>query len=130
MLYELKIDCPDQKGLVHKISGILFSHGLNMVENEDWIVDVTTERARDVCARADLAASRDRLAARAGGAGGLRGGGGGGGGGAGHPSAAADGCAVPAGRGDAPAGADDALRGHARVHAGHADRATHTGAVP
>lgn len=37
MLYVLKIDCPDQKGLVHKISGILFSHGLNMVENEEFV---------------------------------------------------------------------------------------------
>lgn len=30
-----------------------------MVEDEDWIVDVTTERARDVCARADLAVVLD-----------------------------------------------------------------------
>lgn len=37
MLYVLKIDCPDQKGLVHKISGILFSHGLNMIENEEFV---------------------------------------------------------------------------------------------
>lgn len=37
MLYTLKIDCPDQKGLVHKISGILFGHDLNMVENEEFV---------------------------------------------------------------------------------------------
>ncbi len=37
MQYILKIDCPDQKGLVHKISGILFSHGLNMTENEEFV---------------------------------------------------------------------------------------------
>jgi len=37
MRYVLKIDCPDQKGLVHKISGILFSHDLNMTENEEFV---------------------------------------------------------------------------------------------
>ncbi len=37
MQYILKIDCPDEKGLVHKISGILFSHGLNMTENEEFV---------------------------------------------------------------------------------------------
>ncbi len=37
MNYVIKIDCPDQKGLVHEISGILFSFGLNMVENEEFV---------------------------------------------------------------------------------------------
>jgi len=37
MNYIIKIDCPDQKGLVHEISGILFSFGLNMVENEEFV---------------------------------------------------------------------------------------------
>ncbi len=33
----LKIDCSDEKGLVHKISGVLFGHGLNMTENEEFV---------------------------------------------------------------------------------------------
>ena len=37
MQYILKIDCPDQKGLVHNISGVLFSFGLNIVENEEFV---------------------------------------------------------------------------------------------
>ncbi|HBH23703.1 MAG TPA: formyltetrahydrofolate deformylase [Cytophagales bacterium] len=35
--YVLKIDCPDAKGLVHQISGIFYHHGLNMVENEEFV---------------------------------------------------------------------------------------------
>ena len=37
MQYILKIDCPDQKGLVHEISGILFDFGLNIIENEEFV---------------------------------------------------------------------------------------------
>lgn len=37
MQYILKIDCPDQKGLVHEISGILFESGLNIIENEEFV---------------------------------------------------------------------------------------------
>jgi formyltetrahydrofolate deformylase len=37
MNYILKIDCPDAKGLVHKVSGILFGQGLNMIENEEFV---------------------------------------------------------------------------------------------
>jgi len=37
MLYILKIDCPDQKGLVHNISGILYEFGLNIIENEEFV---------------------------------------------------------------------------------------------
>ena len=37
MNYILKIDCPDQKGLVSKISGILFDFGLNITENEEFV---------------------------------------------------------------------------------------------
>ncbi|MCG8307876.1 MAG: formyltetrahydrofolate deformylase [Cytophagales bacterium] len=37
MHYILKIDCPDQKGLVHKVSGILYDFGLNIVENEEFV---------------------------------------------------------------------------------------------
>lgn len=35
--YVLKIDCPDEKGLVHRISGILYHHGLNMIENDEFV---------------------------------------------------------------------------------------------
>ncbi|MGF1638993.1 MAG: formyltetrahydrofolate deformylase [Cyclobacteriaceae bacterium] len=35
--YVLKIDCPDEKGLVHRISGILYHHGLNMMENDEFV---------------------------------------------------------------------------------------------
>ena len=37
MQYVLKIDCPDRKGLVYQISGVLFSFGLNMIENEEFV---------------------------------------------------------------------------------------------
>ena len=37
MNYVLKIDCPDRKGLVHEISGILFEFGLNIIENEEFV---------------------------------------------------------------------------------------------
>ena len=37
MQYILKINCPDQKGLVHEISGILYKSGLNIIENEEFV---------------------------------------------------------------------------------------------
>jgi formyltetrahydrofolate deformylase len=37
MQYVLKIDCPDQKGLVHEISGVLYSFDLNIIENEEFV---------------------------------------------------------------------------------------------
>jgi len=33
----LLIDCQDEKGLVHKISGLLFGHGFNMVGNSEFV---------------------------------------------------------------------------------------------
>ena len=33
----LLIDCPDEKGLVHKISGVLFHHNYNMVGNREFV---------------------------------------------------------------------------------------------
>ena len=42
MQYILKIDCPDQKGLVYKISEILFDFGLNIIENEEFVDHVNT----------------------------------------------------------------------------------------
>lgn len=37
----LHIDCPDEKGLVSKITGVLYDHGLNIVSNHEF-VDATT----------------------------------------------------------------------------------------
>lgn len=39
--YILRIDCPDQKGLVHKITGVLYHHNLNVLRNDEF-VDRTT----------------------------------------------------------------------------------------
>lgn len=33
----LLIDCPDEKGLVHKITGILYNHGLNIISNQEFV---------------------------------------------------------------------------------------------
>jgi formyltetrahydrofolate deformylase len=33
----LLISCPDQKGLIHKITGVLFKHGLNIMENTEFV---------------------------------------------------------------------------------------------
>jgi len=37
MQYILKIDCPDRKGLIHEISGILYEFGVNITENEEFV---------------------------------------------------------------------------------------------
>ncbi len=39
----LKIECPDEKGLVHRITGCLLDHGLNMIANGE-IVEPDTRR--------------------------------------------------------------------------------------
>lgn len=41
--YILLINCFDEKGLVHRITGVLFRHGLNIVSNHEF-VDRDTER--------------------------------------------------------------------------------------
>ncbi len=41
--YILLINCCDEKGLVHRITGVLFRHGLNIVSNHEF-VDRDTER--------------------------------------------------------------------------------------
>ncbi|SMO37265.1 formyltetrahydrofolate deformylase [Fodinibius sediminis] len=38
----LHIDCPDEKGLVYKITEVLYQHGLNIVSNQEF-VDATTD---------------------------------------------------------------------------------------
>jgi formyltetrahydrofolate deformylase len=35
--YVLRIDCPDEKGLVHKISGVLFNAGYNVLSNQEFV---------------------------------------------------------------------------------------------
>lgn len=35
--YILRIDCPDDKGLVHKITGVLYHHGLNVIRNDEFV---------------------------------------------------------------------------------------------
>lgn len=35
--YILRIDCPDETGLVHKITGVLYYHGLNVVRNDEYV---------------------------------------------------------------------------------------------
>jgi len=33
----LLIDCPDEKGLVHKITGVLYEHDLNIISNREFV---------------------------------------------------------------------------------------------
>ena len=33
----LRIDCPDEPGLVHKISGVLFNAGYNVLDNQEFV---------------------------------------------------------------------------------------------
>lgn len=35
--YTLRIDCPDHKGLVHKITGVLYHHDLNVLRNDEFV---------------------------------------------------------------------------------------------
>lgn len=35
--YILRIDCPDEKGLVHKITGVLFHNDLNVIRNDEYV---------------------------------------------------------------------------------------------
>ncbi|PKK37066.1 formyltetrahydrofolate deformylase [Siphonobacter sp. SORGH_AS_0500] len=36
-MYILRIDCPDEKGLVHKVSGVLYHHELNLIRNDEFV---------------------------------------------------------------------------------------------
>jgi len=40
-VYILRIDCPDEKGLVHKITGVLYHNGLNVIRNDEFVDRVT-----------------------------------------------------------------------------------------
>lgn len=33
----LRIDCPDEQGLVHKITGVLFNAGYNILSNQEFV---------------------------------------------------------------------------------------------
>jgi formyltetrahydrofolate deformylase len=35
--YILRIDCPDEPGLVHKITGVLFNAGYNILSNQEFV---------------------------------------------------------------------------------------------
>jgi formyltetrahydrofolate deformylase len=35
--YILRIDCPDEKGLVHKITGVLFFNNLNVERTDEFV---------------------------------------------------------------------------------------------
>jgi formyltetrahydrofolate deformylase len=35
--YILRIDCPDEKGLVHKITGVLYHHDLNVLRTDEYV---------------------------------------------------------------------------------------------
>ncbi len=37
MTHRLRIDCPDQKGLIYKITSVLFSHQLNIISNDEFV---------------------------------------------------------------------------------------------
>ena len=36
-IYVLLIDCPDQKGLVHNITGVLYRQGVNVIGNQEFV---------------------------------------------------------------------------------------------
>ncbi len=36
-IYILRIDCPDEKGLVHKITGVLYHHNSNVIRNDEFV---------------------------------------------------------------------------------------------
>ena len=33
----LRIDCPDEPGLVHKITGVLYNAGYNILSNQEFV---------------------------------------------------------------------------------------------
>ena len=35
--YILRIDCPDEPGLVHKITGVLYNAGYNILSNQEFV---------------------------------------------------------------------------------------------
>jgi len=41
--YILLIDCPDEKGLIHKITGILFNQGLNIISNSEFVEESSNQ---------------------------------------------------------------------------------------
>ncbi len=41
--YVLRVECADAKGLIHKITGVLYRHGLNIIQNGEF-VDIEKKR--------------------------------------------------------------------------------------
>ena len=41
--YVLRVECADAKGLIHKITGVLYQYGLNIIQNGEF---VDTEKKR------------------------------------------------------------------------------------
>ncbi len=39
--YTLLVDCSDEKGLIHKITGILYNQGLNIISNSEFVEEET-----------------------------------------------------------------------------------------
>ncbi|RZK20576.1 MAG: ACT domain-containing protein, partial [Hymenobacter sp.] len=37
MAHLLLIQCPDERGLIHKITGVLYRHGLNILRNSEFV---------------------------------------------------------------------------------------------
>ena len=35
--YILLVDCSDEKGLIHKITGVLYENGLNIISNSEFV---------------------------------------------------------------------------------------------
>ena len=35
--YILLVDCSDEKGLIHKITGVLYENGLNIISNNEFV---------------------------------------------------------------------------------------------
>ncbi|MBI4469981.1 MAG: formyltetrahydrofolate deformylase [Acidobacteria bacterium] len=40
--HRLLIDCPDQPGLIHEITGVLFQHGYNIISNHEFVDGATS----------------------------------------------------------------------------------------
>ena len=35
--YIIKVDCPDEKGLVYKVSEVLYKNGVNIITNREFV---------------------------------------------------------------------------------------------
>ncbi len=71
MAHLLLIQCPDERGLIYKITGVLYAHGLNILRNDEFVERadnvffMRTELVGDVAADTLLAQLRAALPAAA-----------------------------------------------------------------